>query len=50
MVLLAHVPIFTEIRESGDHGIPITLALPDHPASRAFIDLARKVVAAMPAN
>jgi ATP-binding protein involved in chromosome partitioning len=50
MELLARVPIFTEICESGDRGMPITLALPDHPASRAFFELARKVVSAMPAN
>ena len=47
--LLAHVPIFTEIRESGDRGMPLTLATPDHPASRAFMDLARRVAALMPA-
>ncbi len=50
MELLARVPIFSEICESGDRGIPITLALPDHPASRAFFDLARKVVSAMPSD
>jgi len=48
--LLARVPLFTEICESGDRGMPITLALPDHAASRTFLELARQVVAAMPAN
>jgi ATP-binding protein involved in chromosome partitioning len=50
MDMLARVPIYPEICESGDHGMPITLALPDHAASQAFTDLARQVVAAMPAN
>jgi ATP-binding protein involved in chromosome partitioning len=50
MDLLARVPIYPEICESGDRGMPITLALPDHAASQAFTDLARQVVAAMPAN
>jgi ATP-binding protein involved in chromosome partitioning len=50
MELLTRVPIYREICESGDRGMPITLALPDHPASKAFADLARQVVAAMPAN
>ena len=48
--LLAHVPIFGEIRESGDRGMPLTLALPDHPASHAFMDLARRIAALMPEN
>jgi ATP-binding protein involved in chromosome partitioning len=50
MDLLARVPIYPEICESGDRGMPITLALPDHAASQAFTDLARQVVAAMPQN
>jgi ATP-binding protein involved in chromosome partitioning len=48
MEVLARLPIFTEVREAGDAGTPIVIARPDHPASRAFIDLARRVVAAMP--
>jgi ATP-binding protein involved in chromosome partitioning len=50
MDLLARVPLFTEVCESGDRGMPVTLALPDHPASQAFSELARQVVATMPAN
>ncbi|HXN85302.1 MAG TPA: Mrp/NBP35 family ATP-binding protein [Candidatus Binataceae bacterium] len=46
--VLERVPIYTEIREGGDRGIPITAANPKHPASQAYLDLARKVVAAMP--
>jgi ATP-binding protein involved in chromosome partitioning len=48
MDLLIRVPIFTEIRETGDRGMPITLAIPDHPASQAFMELAHRVTAAMP--
>jgi ATP-binding protein involved in chromosome partitioning len=46
--LLAEIPIYPEVREAGDRGMPVTLANPDHPASLAFIDLARRVAAAMP--
>jgi ATP-binding protein involved in chromosome partitioning len=48
MPLLAQIPLFTEVRASGDEGMPITLAKPEHPASQAFMELARRVAAAMP--
>ncbi|MGH7931857.1 MAG: P-loop NTPase [Candidatus Binataceae bacterium] len=48
MALLARLPLFPEIGQSGDGGMPITIARPDHPASRAFMELAGKVAAAMP--
>jgi ATP-binding protein involved in chromosome partitioning len=48
MTVLARVPIFIEVREAGDKGMPITLSNPGHPASQAFLELARLVVAAMP--
>jgi ATP-binding protein involved in chromosome partitioning len=38
---LGEVPIFTEIREAGDRGVPIVVSAPDHPAGRAFIQIAR---------
>jgi ATP-binding protein involved in chromosome partitioning len=50
MEVLARLPIFTEVREAGDAGTPIVIAQPDHPASQAFLDLARRVAAAMPEN
>jgi ATP-binding protein involved in chromosome partitioning len=50
MPLLAQVPIYTEIRETGDNGMPLVLAHPNHPASAAVIDLARQVANAMPEN
>ncbi|HVB80939.1 MAG TPA: Mrp/NBP35 family ATP-binding protein [Candidatus Binataceae bacterium] len=46
--LLAQIPIHLEVREAGDAGMPIVLKDPEHPASRAFMDLARGVLAAMP--
>jgi ATP-binding protein involved in chromosome partitioning len=48
MGVLARIPIYPEVREAGDLGMPITLRDPAHPVSSAFIELARKVVAAMP--
>ena len=48
MEVLARLPIFTEVRAAGDTGTPIVIAQPDHPASRAFVDLAHRVAAAMP--
>ena len=50
MEVLARLPIFTEVRAAGDAGTPIVIARPDHPASQAFIELARRVAAAMPQN
>jgi ATP-binding protein involved in chromosome partitioning len=37
---LGEVPLFTEIREGGDRGMPIVISAPNHPASRAFIQMA----------
>ena len=40
--LLASIPLSSEIRETGDRGMPITLAKPEHPASQAFLEIARR--------
>src|SRR3954470_21105948 len=37
---LGEVPLFTEIREAGDRGTPIVVAAPNHPAGKAFIQIA----------
>ncbi len=37
---LGEVPIFTEIREAGDRGVPIVVSAPNRPAGRAFIQIA----------
>jgi ATP-binding protein involved in chromosome partitioning len=48
--VLAQIPIWMEVREAGDAGMPIVLRDPKHPAAEAFMELARQVVAAMPAE
>jgi ATP-binding protein involved in chromosome partitioning len=37
---LGEIPIFKEICEGGDRGTPIVVSTPNHPASRAFIQIA----------
>jgi len=37
---LGEVPIFTEIREAGDNGMPVVVSAPNHPAGKAFIQIA----------
>src|SRR5437870_2857457 len=37
---LGEVPIFTEIREGGDRGMPIVVSAPNHPAGKVFIQIA----------
>ncbi|HEY1662936.1 MAG TPA: Mrp/NBP35 family ATP-binding protein [Verrucomicrobiae bacterium] len=41
---LGEVPIFIEIREAGDRGTPIVVAAPNHPAGKAFIEIAQKLI------
>ena len=38
---LGEVPIFTEIREGGDRGMPIVVSAPNHAAGKAFIRAAQ---------
>ena len=37
---LGEVPIFTEIREAGDRGVPVVVSAPQKPAGQAFIHIA----------
>jgi ATP-binding protein involved in chromosome partitioning len=37
---LGEVPIFTEIREGGDRGMPIVISAPNHTAGKVFIQIA----------
>ena len=37
---LGEVPLFTEIREGGDKGVPVAVSAPDQPAGQAFIKIA----------
>lgn len=41
---LGEVPIFTEIREAGDAGMPIVVSAPNHPAGKAFIQIAETLL------
>lgn len=41
--LLARIPIYPEVRRAGDEGTPIVAADPAHPASIAFLELARRI-------
>ena len=43
MTFLGEVPIFTEIREGGDRGVPIVVSSPDQPAGQAFLKIAEAV-------
>lgn len=38
---MGEVPLFTEIRESGDRGVPIVVSQPKGPAAASFIQVAR---------
>lgn len=40
---LGEVPIFTEIREGGDRGVPVAVSAPDQPAGQAFLNVAQAV-------
>ena len=37
---LGEVPIFTEIREGGDQGVPVVVSAPDGPAAQVFVQIA----------
>jgi ATP-binding protein involved in chromosome partitioning len=43
--VLARIPLVPAVRASGDDGCPIVAAEPEHPVSRVFRDLARRVAA-----
>ncbi|HMP84534.1 MAG TPA: P-loop NTPase, partial [Verrucomicrobiota bacterium] len=38
---LGEVPIYTEIREGGDRGVPVVVSSPDKPAGNAFLEVGR---------
>jgi len=37
---LGEVPLFTEIREGGDRGMPVVVSAPNHAAGKAFLQIA----------
>ena len=40
VAFLGEVPLFTEIREGGDRGVPVVVSAPDQPAGLAFVRIA----------
>ncbi|HZT64399.1 MAG TPA: Mrp/NBP35 family ATP-binding protein [Acidimicrobiales bacterium] len=42
--LIGQVPLVTAVREGGDRGVPVTVSDPDGEASRAFAEVASKIV------
>jgi ATP-binding protein involved in chromosome partitioning len=45
---LGEVPLFTEIREGGDKGIPVTISAPESAPGRAFIKIAEALKQQLP--
>jgi ATP-binding protein involved in chromosome partitioning len=43
MTFLGEIPLFTEIREGGDRGVPIVVSAPDKPAGQVFLKIAEAV-------
>jgi ATP-binding protein involved in chromosome partitioning len=41
VLFLGEVPLFTEIRESGDRGVPVVVSNPSGPAAQSFIGVAK---------
>ena len=41
--LLAEIPLEEEIRQGGDHGIPIVIGAPEHSSSKEFYSLAARI-------
>ncbi len=40
VAFLGEVPLFTEVREAGDNGVPIVVSAPDKPPGQAFLKVA----------
>jgi ATP-binding protein involved in chromosome partitioning len=45
---LGEVPLFTEIRQGGDDGVPITVSAPGSAPAQAFVSVAQKLLGAIP--
>lgn len=45
---LGEVPIYTEIREGGDAGLPVVVSAPNKPAAQAFIGIAGELQQKLP--
>jgi len=44
VTFLGEVPLFTEIREGGDRGLPVVVSAPEKPPGEAFIKVAKALV------
>jgi ATP-binding protein involved in chromosome partitioning len=44
VTFLGEVPLFTEIREAGDRGVPVVVSSPEKPAAQAFIKIAETLL------
>jgi ATP-binding protein involved in chromosome partitioning len=44
---MGEIPIFTEIREGGDRGVPVVISAPEKPAGQAFIRIAQALQTAL---
>jgi len=44
---LGEVPIYTEIREGGDRGLPVVVSTPEHPSAKAFTAVAEAMKTAL---
>ena len=45
--VLGSLPLETRIRQQGDAGVPVVVALPGSPAARAYLAVARELLAAL---
>ena len=45
---LGEIPIFTNIREGGDRGLPVAASEPDSPAGRVFAEIAERLAGLRP--
>ncbi len=43
LAFLGEIPLFTEIREAGDRGVPVVVSAPEGPSAQAFISIAEKL-------
>ena len=48
--LLGEIPLVRAVREAGDRGVPLVAADPAHPASRAFREVAERILVRLAAT
>jgi ATP-binding protein involved in chromosome partitioning len=45
---LGEIPLYTEIREGGDRGVPVTMNNPNSPPAQAFMEIAKRLQEMLP--